>query len=94
MTQVVDLSTEPTTSSAIAERIGSNLNLIHAQILEAIAEQRKKLDEFETVTREAMERAKGSIGKACEISSQVHTLIKSNDLVLGELRSILAKEVS
>lgn len=86
--------TDPTTSSAIAERVSSNINLLHAQILEKIADQRKQLDEFERTLRESAERARKQVEQTCEIAESLDNLTRSSQNTLNDLRALLAKEAT
>lgn len=76
---------EPTTSSAIADRVNSNLKLLNAQVLESIARIRKKLDLFERLINESNERAQAEILRVAEVSQSIINSIESDELLVEEL---------
>lgn len=84
----------PTQSSAIAERVSSNINLLHAQVLEAIREQRKKLDAFETLMEEANERVTLEIARTCELAESLSNALKSDEVLIDNLKIMITKEVT
>lgn len=94
MTQIIDHSTEPTTASAVAERISSNINLLHAQILEAIGEQEKRLEALRRAIKESAEQSNASIRQTCEIANQIHSMVQSCDATIEELRELMAREIT
>lgn len=76
---------EPTTSSAIAERVNSNLKLLNAQVLESIGRIRKKLDLFEKLINESNGRAQAEVVRTAEVSQTIINSIESDNLLVEEL---------